>query len=162
MLRRAAHTGDISEDTASLAHGDQLDLRIDLVPYEAPVRRAHGFDLCPAGFTSRPMSRRRNGDIGKCRHREMSNAESPGITAHEHADGKSSKPRWSARPTTRPSTVRMSRVVESGGPKSKGPMTSRGEHAYLSGTESVIGDKEPSAAPVDRRWHRQLRNGTKP
>ncbi|MEZ5310424.1 MAG: hypothetical protein R2735_07505 [Microthrixaceae bacterium] len=34
------NTGDISEDTASLAHGDLLDLRIDLVPYEAVTTRA--------------------------------------------------------------------------------------------------------------------------
>ena len=39
VLRRAAHSGDISEDTASLAHVDLLDLRIDLVPYEVVATR---------------------------------------------------------------------------------------------------------------------------
>lgn len=36
ILRRAALAGDISSDTASLAHGDLLALRIDLFPY-APL-----------------------------------------------------------------------------------------------------------------------------
>lgn len=36
ILRRAALTGDITADAASLAHGDLLDLRIDLWPY-APL-----------------------------------------------------------------------------------------------------------------------------
>jgi predicted nucleic acid-binding protein len=36
ILRRAALAGDITADTASLAHGDLLDLRIELWPY-APV-----------------------------------------------------------------------------------------------------------------------------
>jgi predicted nucleic acid-binding protein len=33
ILRRAMLHGDISADTAALAHADLLDLRIDLVPY---------------------------------------------------------------------------------------------------------------------------------
>lgn len=36
VLRRAALAGDLSSDTASLAHGDLLALRIDLFPY-APL-----------------------------------------------------------------------------------------------------------------------------
>lgn len=34
ILRRTAMAGDISQDTATLAHEDLLALRIDLVPYE--------------------------------------------------------------------------------------------------------------------------------
>lgn len=34
VLRRAALVGDISADTASLAHGDLLDLRVQLFAYE--------------------------------------------------------------------------------------------------------------------------------
>lgn len=34
ILRRATLTGDLSEDTASLAHADLLALRVDLFPYE--------------------------------------------------------------------------------------------------------------------------------
>jgi predicted nucleic acid-binding protein len=34
ILRRAALAGDISDDTASLAHRDLLSLRIELFPYE--------------------------------------------------------------------------------------------------------------------------------
>jgi predicted nucleic acid-binding protein len=33
ILRRAELHGDISADTASLAHGDLLDLRVELYPY---------------------------------------------------------------------------------------------------------------------------------
>lgn len=33
MLRRAALFGDVSEDTASMAHADLLELRVDLFPY---------------------------------------------------------------------------------------------------------------------------------
>lgn len=36
ILRRAALAGDITADTASLAHGDVLDLRVELWPY-APL-----------------------------------------------------------------------------------------------------------------------------
>ena len=36
ILRRAAATGDVSPDTASLAHADLLDLRVELVAY-APL-----------------------------------------------------------------------------------------------------------------------------
>ncbi|HET6680131.1 MAG TPA: type II toxin-antitoxin system VapC family toxin [Gemmatimonadaceae bacterium] len=39
ILRRAALSGDISGDTASLAHGDLLSLRIDLIPYEPVAHR---------------------------------------------------------------------------------------------------------------------------
>ena len=34
ILRRAALSGDISDETASLAHGDLLALRIELFPYD--------------------------------------------------------------------------------------------------------------------------------
>lgn len=40
VLRRAAAAGQISEDVASLAHADLLDLRFELVPYEAVADRA--------------------------------------------------------------------------------------------------------------------------
>lgn len=33
ILRRAAAAGDISSDTAALAHADLLDLRVELFPY---------------------------------------------------------------------------------------------------------------------------------
>lgn len=36
ILRRATATGDVSADTASLAHADLLDLRVELVAY-APL-----------------------------------------------------------------------------------------------------------------------------
>jgi predicted nucleic acid-binding protein len=36
ILRRAALAGDITADSASLAHGDVLDLRVELWPY-APL-----------------------------------------------------------------------------------------------------------------------------
>jgi predicted nucleic acid-binding protein len=39
ILRRAALGGGISPDTASLAHGDLLDLRIELFPYEPFAER---------------------------------------------------------------------------------------------------------------------------
>ncbi len=39
ILRRAALGGDISADTASLAHGDLLDLRVALFPYEPFAER---------------------------------------------------------------------------------------------------------------------------
>lgn len=34
ILRHAAVSGDVSSDTASLAHGDLLDLHFELFPYE--------------------------------------------------------------------------------------------------------------------------------
>jgi len=40
ILRRAAGTGELSSDTASLAHADLLDLRIELVPYGGVASRA--------------------------------------------------------------------------------------------------------------------------
>jgi len=39
VLRRAAAAGQISDDVASLAHADLLDLRFELVPYEAVADR---------------------------------------------------------------------------------------------------------------------------
>lgn len=36
ILRRAALAGEVSEDAATLAHGDLLDLRVELFPY-APL-----------------------------------------------------------------------------------------------------------------------------
>ncbi len=39
ILRRAAKSGDISGETATLAHEDLLDLRVDLVPYEPHAHR---------------------------------------------------------------------------------------------------------------------------
>ncbi len=39
ILRRAAQAGDISMDTASMAHGDLLDLRVELFPYEPFAER---------------------------------------------------------------------------------------------------------------------------
>lgn len=39
ILRRAALAGDISADTASLAHGDLLELRVQLFPYEPFAER---------------------------------------------------------------------------------------------------------------------------
>jgi predicted nucleic acid-binding protein len=39
VLRRAVAAGDISDDIASLAHADLVDLRVDLVPYEAVADR---------------------------------------------------------------------------------------------------------------------------
>jgi predicted nucleic acid-binding protein len=40
VLRRAARADQVSADVASLAHADLLDLRIDLVAYEAVAARA--------------------------------------------------------------------------------------------------------------------------
>lgn len=40
ILRRAALRGDISADTASLAHGDLLDLPVELFPYGLVAARA--------------------------------------------------------------------------------------------------------------------------
>lgn len=40
ILRRAKLAGDVTADTASLAHGDLLDLRVELVPYAAVASRA--------------------------------------------------------------------------------------------------------------------------
>lgn len=40
ILRRAKQAGDVSADTASLAHGDLLDLRVELVPYAVVASRA--------------------------------------------------------------------------------------------------------------------------
>jgi len=42
ILRRATATGELSSDTASLAHADLLDLRIELVPYGGVASRAWG------------------------------------------------------------------------------------------------------------------------
>jgi predicted nucleic acid-binding protein len=39
VLRRAVAAGQISDDIASLAHADLVDLRVDLVPYEAVADR---------------------------------------------------------------------------------------------------------------------------
>ncbi|MHB8464481.1 MAG: type II toxin-antitoxin system VapC family toxin [Acidimicrobiales bacterium] len=39
ILRRAALAGDISEDVAALAHGDLLDLRVELFAYEPFAER---------------------------------------------------------------------------------------------------------------------------
>jgi predicted nucleic acid-binding protein len=39
ILRRAALAGDLTSDTASLAHDDLLALRIDLFPYAALAHR---------------------------------------------------------------------------------------------------------------------------
>jgi predicted nucleic acid-binding protein len=40
ILRRGARSGDITEDTASLAHEDLLAMRVDLYPYALCARRA--------------------------------------------------------------------------------------------------------------------------
>ena len=40
ILRRAARSGEVSSDTASLAHVDLLELRIGLFPYESVGIRA--------------------------------------------------------------------------------------------------------------------------
>jgi len=40
VLRRAASAGTISDDVATLAHADLLDLRIALFPYDACATRA--------------------------------------------------------------------------------------------------------------------------
>jgi predicted nucleic acid-binding protein len=40
ILRRAARSGEVSEDTASLAHSDLRELRAHLYPYEALADRA--------------------------------------------------------------------------------------------------------------------------
>lgn len=39
ILRRAARAGDVSEDVASLAHRDLVDLRVELFPYEPLAAR---------------------------------------------------------------------------------------------------------------------------
>jgi predicted nucleic acid-binding protein len=39
VLRRAAGDGEITDDVASLAHADLVDLRIELVPYEPVAAR---------------------------------------------------------------------------------------------------------------------------
>lgn len=39
VLRRAVLAGEITEDTASLAHADLLDLRVQLVPYDTVADR---------------------------------------------------------------------------------------------------------------------------
>ncbi|MFP5308014.1 MAG: type II toxin-antitoxin system VapC family toxin [Actinomycetes bacterium] len=39
ILRRAAIAGDVSDDVAALAHGDLLDLRVALWPYEPLAAR---------------------------------------------------------------------------------------------------------------------------
>lgn len=39
VLRRSAAVGDITADTASLAHGDLLTLRVELFPYDACAAR---------------------------------------------------------------------------------------------------------------------------
>lgn len=40
ILRRAALRGDLSADTASLAHADLQDLRVELFPYDVVAARA--------------------------------------------------------------------------------------------------------------------------
>lgn len=40
VLRRAVNSGEISDDVASIAHGDLLDLRVELVSYEIVAARA--------------------------------------------------------------------------------------------------------------------------
>ena len=40
VLRRAVHAGEISDDVASLAHADLVDLRIELFDYEIVAARA--------------------------------------------------------------------------------------------------------------------------
>ena len=40
ILRRSALAGEISSDTAALAHADLLDLRVDLIAYEVVAERA--------------------------------------------------------------------------------------------------------------------------
>lgn len=40
ILRRSVQSGDVSPDTASLAHADLQDLRVELFPYEAVASRA--------------------------------------------------------------------------------------------------------------------------
>ena len=40
ILRRAAVRGDVSPDTAAIAHADLLDLRIELFPYDVVAERA--------------------------------------------------------------------------------------------------------------------------
>lgn len=39
VLRRASAAGEISDDVASLAHADLVDLRVELIPYEAVAAR---------------------------------------------------------------------------------------------------------------------------
>ncbi len=40
MLHRAVNAGEITDDIASLAHADLLDLRIELIPYEMVAVRS--------------------------------------------------------------------------------------------------------------------------
>lgn len=40
ILRRAAAAGDVSSEVATLAHGDLLQLRVQLMPYEPVAERA--------------------------------------------------------------------------------------------------------------------------
>ena len=40
VLRRAVNAGEITDDIASLAHGDLLDLRVELVSYDIVADRA--------------------------------------------------------------------------------------------------------------------------
>lgn len=40
VLRRAVNSGDISDDIASLAHADLIDLRVGLIAYETVAARA--------------------------------------------------------------------------------------------------------------------------
>ena len=40
ILRRSSHGGEVSRDSASMAHTDLLDLRVDLVPYAIVAPRA--------------------------------------------------------------------------------------------------------------------------
>ena len=39
VLRRAANASEISDDAASLAHADLLDLRVELIPYDLVAGR---------------------------------------------------------------------------------------------------------------------------
>lgn len=56
ILRRAVQSGQTSADTASLAHADLLDLRVDLVPYAAVASRAwalrENVTLCDAWYVA--------------------------------------------------------------------------------------------------------------
>jgi predicted nucleic acid-binding protein len=42
VLRRAVNAGEISDDIASLAHADLLDLRVELVSYDMVAERIWG------------------------------------------------------------------------------------------------------------------------
>ena len=39
VLRRAVHAGEVTDDVASLAHGDLLDLHVELVAYDIVAER---------------------------------------------------------------------------------------------------------------------------